>query len=119
MSNLKALIPPLASALSGVDYSAGVTLFSGTVNTSTAEQNLTVPNNGIVVSYINNYTRYNGFRNNDNYTTIINFGTELNGSNSAIYAHYRKGDTVTVVLRSSQDASATVLFYPYICATTE
>lgn len=81
-------------ALMNLDYSAKQILFTGNI-TAQNIKNLVAPENGIVISYLNNATRFNGIQVNDSpntFCSLINFGGLSNTSNSAMWVPVTKGE---------------------------
>ena len=87
-------------ALMNLDYSAKQTLFTGNITEQTIK-NLVAPESGIVISYLNDATIFNGIQVYDSSTSrifcsLINFSQLSNASNSAMWFPVKKGESFNV-----------------------
>lgn len=106
-------------ALMNLDYSAKQILFTGNI-TEQNIKNLVAPNSGIVISYLNNATRFNGIQVNSSETfcSLINFGEFSNASNSAMWFRVTKGEPFNVHQNVFVEQTASVItFIPFAGAS--
>lgn len=106
-------------ALMNLDYSAKQILFTGSI-TEQNIKNLVAPESGIVISYLNNATRFNGIQINgsDTFCSLINFGQLSNTSNSAVWFRVTKGESFNVHQNVLVEQTASVItFIPFAGAS--
>lgn len=106
-------------ALMNLDYSAKQILFTGRI-TGQNIKNLVAPENGIVVSYLNDSTRFNGIQVNslDTFCSLINFGQLSNTSNSAMWFPVTKGEPFDVHQNVFEEQTDSVItFIPFAGAS--
>ena len=104
-------------ALTNLDYSAKQVLFSGNI-TGQNIKNLVAPKSGIVISYLDNSTKFNGIATNEagSFCSLINYGDMSNGlaANSALWFLLKKGEAFDVHQMISEQTASQIVFIPFV-----